>query len=247
MSRSVVQAVWQSSAERLLTLATRRARLRLTVDDSSGSTGHTATITNSAVTFAGLTTVNYTGKIASLQAVGGSGKNEFVVNSVAASTPVTVDGGTCSVYVGLFNTDPTTAGSGEGSVSWLAGKLNVTNSTPNETSLVIDSSGDDYEYFQVYSDHVTFTAGPTINFEPCFVESLPELRGGHLSLTCGINSLTVYGSMKGNNFQAVSVGPDTKVTIWGTASDVSSGAALGAVTRENYPSPKTLVPPVRTP
>lgn len=95
-----------------------------------------------------------------------------------------------SVYVGLFSTDPTMAKTGTGSVSALAGPLNVTD-TSGQTSLIIGCSDDGFAYFQVFDDHVTFTEGPTIHFQTGsrILEGMGKLEG---FVPRGITSSTIY-------------------------------------------------------
>jgi hypothetical protein len=217
--------------------------INLVVDDSADTTGRVTQVTSTAVTFTGLTTVNYSGAVASVRVIGGSGNNQIFVSSVAASTPTIVDagGGANAVYAGAPGTDPGAAGTGDGSVFEIAGPLNILDSS-GATSLTIDASGR-YVYFQVYSNNVTFTAGPTINFANASTLYKPTgIRGAFLRETVGVSSLTIYGSSAGNNFDVQSVGPDTTVIIWGTADDQEAGPALGEVTHKIYPPG---MPPIR--
>jgi hypothetical protein len=220
--------------------------IALTVDDSGDTSGRIASISNKAVAITGLTTINYTGSISSLKVQGGAGNDQFFVDGTNASTPTTVDAGSGSnlVYVGLFSTNPATAGTGQGSLSQLAGPLDITD-TIGDTSLAIDASDQSYDYFQIYSDHVTFSGGPTINFAPAIRYYMPSGKGLVRVVLLGVDHLTIYGSSKGNNIQAASVGPQTPVIVWGAASDIQAGAALGAITHKIYPPTQGSQPPTR--
>jgi hypothetical protein len=209
----------------------------LIVDDSAGGSERIAQITSNSISFTDVTTVNYGSGVTAVKVLGGAGNDQFFIPSVAASLPTTLDTGPGdnAVFVGVFTTNPATAGTGEGSVAGLAGALSISDNA-GDTSLIIDASGRDYDYFQVYGDHVTFTAGPTIDFTPAVIAIEPT---GYGALTrrsiLGVNHLTIYGSFTGNNFQVSGVDPLTGVIIWGTANDIAGGAALDAVTRSIYP------------
>lgn len=219
--------------------------IALTVDGSGDTSERIASISNAAVTITALSTINYTGSITSLKVQGGSGNNQFFVDSTSPSAQTTVDAGNGNnlVYVGLFSTNPATAGTGQGSLSEIAGPLDITDAAGG-TSLAIDVSGQNYDYFQIYNDHVTLGGGPTINFTPAVRVFTPMGKVARISLL-GVGFLTIYGSSRGNNIQAVSVGPQTTVIVWGTASDVQAGAALGAITHKIYPPTIGSKPPMR--
>ena len=207
----------------------------LIVDDSDDDTARTATVTKSAVVFIGLTTVNYSGNITSLKVIGGAGNDQFLISSLSAGTSATLDagmGGTNSVYAGVFGTNPGLAGKGDGSVGQINGPLSVTDAS-GATSLVIDSSGDAYEWFQVTSSGVLFTNGPTISYQPGGIHF--GLMGQQpVETKSGVTSLTIYGSEKGDNITVPSVAQYTPVTIWGTAADKISGAAAASITHDLY-------------
>lgn len=184
------------------------------------------------------TTVRYTGNIAVLNVWGGKLSDQFFISSTAANTTTNVDAGPTEnpmkpnqVFVGVFGTDSTVVGSGDGSVQQLAGPLTITDHK-GPTALVIDSSdpgGQRENSYQVYADHVVFSQGPTIQFP----------REALDSTLVGVTSLTVYGSRLENNVQVNSVNPATQVVIWGPVQDVISGPAVGLVTHNFYPAPKT--------
>ena len=213
----------------------------LIVDDTGDAAARIAAITKNAVTFTGLTTVNYSGNIASLKVLGGSGADQFFIATTAPGTATTVDAGpgNNTVYAGVFGTNAALA-SGGGSVKQLAGPLDVVDAA-GQTSLTINSSDDGYDWYQVYSDHVAFTQGPTIKFQPGTGGF--AIKGQPVVPSTGVTSLTIYGNAAGNNIQVNSVGPHTKVTLWGSATDKLAGSAVGSVTHDIYPPPKKPIQP----
>ena len=226
----------------------------LIVDDSGDSAGRVAQVTKTAVTFEALVpaviaseatlTVNYSGNIASLKMQGGRGGNEFFVSTTDAGTSTTIDAGpgANSVYAGVFGTDPSLAGSGDGTVSQIAGPLAVTDNL-GTTSLYIDASDQGYVYYQVYGDHVSFTQGPTIQYQPSFETKLK--KDSPVLVTRGVTAVTVYGSHSGNNVQVNGVSPGTPVTLWGSATDTIGGAAAGQATHKIYaPAKKGNIPKI---
>ncbi len=213
----------------------------LIVDDSADTTARVAAITKTAVAFTGLTTVSYSGNITSLKVLGGGNSDQLFIASTGPATTVDPGPGVNSVYVGLSGTKAALAGEGQGSVQPLTGPLDVPNSQ-GETNLVIDASGDNYAGYQVSADEVAFTQGPAIQFQAGFQDFI----GQHIppvSLTRGVISLTVYGrNSAGNNVQVEGVGPETKVTLWGTGSDVIGGPAAASVTHDVYLTLKPIGP-----
>jgi hypothetical protein len=73
--------------------------LALRIDDSKDST-HNATLTGNSVTFAGLPAISYSSTVSSLDVVGGSGLSAITVNSVSATTPVTIWNGAYDILTG---------------------------------------------------------------------------------------------------------------------------------------------------
>jgi hypothetical protein len=226
----------------------------LIVDDTDETAGRVAQITASSVLFTGLIpaviqadanlTVNYSGNIATLKVQGGRGGNHFFVSTTAANTATTIDGGAGanSVYAGVFGTDPATLGTGDGTVNQIAGPLSVTDAI-GTTSLAIDASDQGYVHYQVYADHVSFTQGPTIQYQPGNETKLKP--NSPVLVWHGVTSVTVYGSHGGNEVQVNSVSSGTAVTVWGASSDTIGGAAAGAVTHDVYaPSKKGPIPKI---
>jgi hypothetical protein len=215
----------------------------LIVDDGGDTAGRMAQITASSVVFTGLVpavipaeenlTVNYSGNIASLKVQGGRGGNHFFVSTTGAKTSTTIDGGPGAneVFAGVFGTNPSSVGTGDGTVAQIAGPLAVTDNL-GQTSLSIDASDQGYIHYQVYSDHVSFTQGPTITYQPGFETKLKP--DSPVLLTCGVTSLTVYGNHGGNDIQVNSVSSGTKVTLWGSSTDAISGPAAGSATHDVY-------------
>jgi hypothetical protein len=202
----------------------------LIVDDTGDVTAQAATVTNSAVTFPGLLlTVNYSGNINKLQVIGGSAADEFFIPSTSAGTATVVDGGggANSVYVGVTGT---IVGKGFGEVAPIAGPLDVIDAK-GPTALIIDASHPAFAGYQVYSDHVAFTNGPIINYQPgAFLAAHPPF----LEVNSGITALTIYGSTSGNDILIESVGSSTKVILWESTKDVFGGPAATSVTRDFY-------------
>ncbi len=215
----------------------------LTVDDTGDTAGRVAQITASSVVFTGLIqsvipaeatlTVNYSGNIGSLKVQGGRGGNQFFVSTTGAKTSTIIDGGPGAneVFAGVFGTNPSTLGTGDGTVNQIAGPLDVTDNL-GTTSLSIDASDQGYVYYQVYGDHVSFTQGPTISYQPSFETKLKP--DSPVLVTRGVTSVTVYGSHSGNNIEVNSVSAGTKVTLWGSSTDTISGAATGSATHDIY-------------
>jgi hypothetical protein len=210
------------------------------VDDTGDLTPQVATITNSAVTFTELLlTVNYGGTINKLEVIGGSAADQFFIPSTAAGTATVVDGGggANSIYVGVTGT---IVGKGFGNVAPIAGPLDVIDAK-GPTTLIIDASYPAFPGYQAYSDHVAFTNGPTISYQPgAFLAAKPPF----LEVNSGVTALTIYGSTSGSDVLIESVGPSTKVILWESTKDVFGGPAKTSVTRDFYlaPGPVPMVP-----
>jgi len=187
----------------------------VTVDDSADTASSSATITKGSVQFSGLPTVNYSGPgLIGLTVLGGSGNDNFFVQSTAAGTPLSVltGGGQNDVYVGNI-----------GSLAGLAAPVNVQHSNSSgKTNLIVDDANESGRSATVTSTSVSFTGVSPITYS-------------------GMSSLQVAGAKGSNTITVNSVSSATPVTIFDPLHNPVTGPAASSVTIDyfsaNIPNP----------
>ena len=187
----------------------------LTIDDSTDPTDRIATITNNSVQFSGLNAVSYSGNVTALKVLGGSGTNNFFVNSTAAGTPLSV----------LTGAGQNTVWVGSGSLAGIAGAVNVQhNNASGSTNLIIDDYKETGRNAILNSGSVAFSGVPTIAYS-------------------SVSALTVVGASGSNMIVVNSLTPGTSVTLYNTQHNAVVGAAWWQVA-QNYFLPIWDIPTV---
>jgi hypothetical protein len=175
----------------------------LVLDDSSDPVGRTATVTSSSVTGLSPGAINYTARssnagagVASLIIDGGKGANTFNVLSTAAFAPLTIYGGSGS--------NDTVRVGNAGSLTGIAGAVNVVNNS-GHTALVVDDSADTVgRTATVTSNAVTGLSPAPINYWA------PTTAGGN-----GVSSVTIDGGKAANTFNVLSTAAFAPVSFFG--------------------------------
>jgi hypothetical protein len=222
----------------------------LIVSESSDAAGRSITVTNKAVTVAGLNTVYYTGAflsngaavgVTSLEVDGGPGGNTFAVNSTHANTPVTlfpgarsygvgsnsvfIQGSSSAVTVKSGGNDSVVVGNA-GSLASIGGPVDVSNLSGHD-SLTIDDSLDRVARSIDLTDHsVSYAATPsepavTVNYQAARLVS---------NVVIGVNHLVIDDPHNVNFVEVDSVGPLTSTLIFADWFDTLTGPALNRVT-----------------
>jgi hypothetical protein len=178
----------------------------LQLDDSNDSVGRTVNITDHSVTGLSAGAINYTARtsnagagVSALTIDGGRAANTFNVQSTAAFAPLTIYGGSAS--------NDTVRVGNAGSLSGIAGAVNVVNNS-GHTALVIDDS----------ADNVGRTATITNN-------SVTGLSAGAINYTAagsatgnGVNAVTIDGGHGANTFNVLSTAQFAPLSIVGGVS-----------------------------
>jgi hypothetical protein len=175
----------------------------LVIDDSQDLVGRTANITSSSVTGLSAGAINYTARssnagagVASLEIDGGKGANTFNVLSTAAFAPLTIFGG-------LGSNDVVRVGNA-GSLTGIAGAVNVVNNS-GHTALVVDDSADTVaRTAKITSNSVTGLSAGTINYVAASTAT------GN-----GVKSVTIDGGKAANTFDVLSTAAFAPLSIFG--------------------------------
>jgi hypothetical protein len=177
-------------------------RTSLTIDDSRDTASRVTTITNRSVQVSGLSPVNYSGKVVSLQVKGGSGADSYFINSTAPGTSVSVvtGAGRDSVFVG------------SGSLGGLAAAVSVQANPAGKTTLVVDDFREGGRGAVVTSTSVAFGGAPAVSYS-------------------GVSAVDVVGSEGHNTVRVDSVPSGVPVVVYNTAHNTVTGAAAPGITR----------------